>query len=30
MSDCLNLSELEEVEELLESYTDFPIPYEIT
>lgn len=29
MSDYLDLSELEEVEELLEDYTDFPIPYEV-
>ena len=29
MSDCLSISELEEVEELLENYTDFPVPYEL-
>lgn len=29
MSDVLNFDDLMEVEELLENYTDFPIPYEV-
>lgn len=29
MSDVLNFDDLVEVEELLEDYTDFPIPYEV-
>lgn len=29
MSELLNFDDLMEVEELLENYTDFPIPFEI-
>lgn len=29
MSEFLNFDDLVEVEELLEDYTDFPIPYEV-
>ena len=29
MSDVLNFDEILEVEELLEDYMDFPIPYEV-
>ena len=29
MSELLNFDDLMEVEELLEDYTDFPIPYEV-